>query len=273
MNLDSLTLRPIGIIHTPYNERCRAPRQPGADGKRTIGVIELEPKRNFEQALEDLAGFERIWILFWFHLNATWKPKIMPPRGSRKKRGVFGTRSPHRPNPLGLSLVRLLEVSGRVVRVEGTDILDGTPVLDLKPYIPYAEAFPDSRIGWLEETAGQREKAEKETFKLNWSGKARAQAAFLRDRFEIDVKETAERVLGSDPTPHPYRRISRRKPTGFQLAVKSWRVHFEVHGRIIRVARLASGYAPEEVLKAEPETLHDHAAHQAFHRKWPQLVP
>lgn len=269
MNLESFTIRPIGIIRTPYRERSQAPRQPGAEGRWDQGVIELAPKRNFEQALEDLAGFERIWLLSWFHLNPNWKPKILPPRGSKRKRGVFGTRSPYRPNPIGLSLVELLEVSGRTLRVGGVDLLDNTPILDIKPYIPYAEAFPDARVGWLEAVAGDPERAQPEKYTLSWSRRAMNQADFLRERHGIEIKATAERVLAQDPAPHPYRRISQHSTGLLQLAVRSWRVLFEVHGRNLRVQRLASGYPAAELAAAPPDTLHDHAAHLAFERCWP----
>src|SRR5882724_8849522 len=103
-----LTLDPIGVIHTPFKDRAQAPRQPRADSKTAEGTIVLRSGQNFEQALDDLAGFEYIWIVSWFHKNSNWKPKVRPPRGSKIKRGVFATRSPHRPNPIGLSLARLI---------------------------------------------------------------------------------------------------------------------------------------------------------------------
>src|SRR6185437_11868823 len=91
--------------------------------------------------ISGLAGFERIWLLFVFHRSEGWKPLVRPPRGGGK-RGVLATRSPHRPNAIGLSAVELVAVEERALRVRGVDLLDGTPILDIKPYVPYADAFP-----------------------------------------------------------------------------------------------------------------------------------
>lgn len=271
MKLESLTFQPIGVIRTPFTDRYRAPRQPGADSAPAVGVIELEPRRNFEQALEDLAGFERIWIVSWFHRNKTWKPKVLPPRGSKSKRGLFATRSPHRPNPIGLSLVRLLSVKDRTLRVEGVDLLDGTPILDIKPYLPYAEAFPNARIGWLEETATAERDGN--LFEVVWSTLAREQGDWLQREHAIELHTHAETVLRRDPLPHPYRRISKQKSGGLQLALKSWRILFSVDGAHVLIERIASGYSAAALRKARKGSLHDHAAHLEFHRVWPETQP
>jgi tRNA (adenine37-N6)-methyltransferase len=150
-----LRLEVIGHVRSPYKERFGTPRQPPVteqtlEDRALEASIELLPGRNFEQALKDLAGFEYIWVLAWLHLNEGWNPQVVPPRGPEVKRGLFATRAPHRPNPIGLSALRLIGIEGRVLKVRGIDLLDGTPVLDIKPYIPYSDAFPDAKAGWLE---------------------------------------------------------------------------------------------------------------------------
>ena len=140
-----LVVRPIGFVRSPYGEKVEAPRQGTAGG--AAGTVELLP--GYEDALSDLEGFDRIWLVFWFDRSVGWKPKVLPPR-SDAKRGVFATRSPHRPNPIGLTAVRLERVSGLVLHVRDLDLVDGTPVLDIKPYIPYADAFPEAGAGWLQ---------------------------------------------------------------------------------------------------------------------------
>ena len=150
--LAPVTFTPIGVVRTPFPDRVSAPRQPAA-AIGVQGTIELEPGRDFEHALEDLEGWDRLWVIFCFHLNEGWRPKVLPPRSAEKRRGVFSTRSPHRPNSIGLSVVRLRRVRGLVLDVEDLDIVDGSPVLDLKPYVPYADAFPEARTGWLEALA------------------------------------------------------------------------------------------------------------------------
>ncbi len=150
----SFTFHPIGFVRSPYLRRIDAPHQPcvteGLEtGDAAEAILELEPGIP-EEALRGLEGFQRIWVIFVFHRNEGWKPLVVPPRGPRVKRGVLATRSPHRPNAIGLSVVELVSVEGRRLRLRGVDLLDGTPVLDLKPYVPYADAFPDSSAGWID---------------------------------------------------------------------------------------------------------------------------
>ena len=108
---DELTLRPIGVVHSPSLARVEAPRQSGVT-QGVESVIELFPHDGIAHALEDLAGWDTIWVIYWFHLNKGWRPKVLPPRSRSGRKGVFATRSPHRPNPLGLSALRLLAVAG-----------------------------------------------------------------------------------------------------------------------------------------------------------------
>ncbi|XP_075216225.1 tRNA (adenine(37)-N6)-methyltransferase isoform X2 [Lycorma delicatula] len=136
---DEILLQPIGMISTDFNQKRGIPRQPGI-GCRIQGRIKLNNKvfTNPEHALEGLEGFSHMWVLFYFHRNGSnhVKAKVSPPRLNGIRTGVFGTRSPHRPCPIGLSLVHISHIDGTSVYFSGVDMLDGTPVLDLKPYIP-----------------------------------------------------------------------------------------------------------------------------------------
>ena len=253
--LAPVTFAPIGVVHTPFLDRVSAPRQAAA-GLGVKGTIELDPGRDFEHALEDLEGWDRLWVIFCFHLNEGWRPKVLPPRSARKRRGVFSTRSPYRPNPIGLSVVRLTGVRGLVLDVEDLDIVDGSPVLDLKPYVPYADAFPDARTGWLEsltpgaDVARSAEQARdpEPGFEVVWSALAQEQAAWLLQEHGIDLISRVNAVLTLGPQPHPYRRIKADGP-GFRLAVKDWRARFRVEreGRVVTVDCLGSGYRPAEL--------------------------
>ncbi|MSR46508.1 MAG: tRNA (N6-threonylcarbamoyladenosine(37)-N6)-methyltransferase TrmO [Planctomycetes bacterium] len=140
-------MRPIGVVRSPFRTHLEAPRQPRV---APIGEGVIELRRGLQNLLHDLKGFSHIWVLFWCNFSRGWNAQVVPPRDS-KKRGVLATRSPHRPNPIGLSAVELLEVRGTRLRVRGLDMLDGTPVLDLKPYVRYADAIPDATDGWLAE--------------------------------------------------------------------------------------------------------------------------
>ena len=113
------------------------------------GRVEIFAERVPKKALRDLEGFDRIWLVTYLHLNPKWGPLVRPPRGGRR-RGVLATRSPHHPNPIGLSAVSLDRIEGTTLYVRGLDLIDGTPVLDIKPYVPYCDAFPDSAAGWVD---------------------------------------------------------------------------------------------------------------------------
>lgn len=135
----------IGLVRTPYPEKFGIPRQPGLSPSATA-TLELLPEFRQPGVFEGLEGCSHVWILFWFHHQAQeWSPKVRPPRlGGNEKFGVFATRSPFRPNPLGLSAVRLLEVREFDLVLAGADLLDGTPVLDIKPYVPYSDCLPEA---------------------------------------------------------------------------------------------------------------------------------
>lgn len=144
-------LSPIGWVRSPYQRRFGTPQQATATDSDAEAVLEFDAARIPEAALADLVGIERLWVLSLLHRGGTWAPTVRPPRGTRQRRGLFATRSPDRPNPIGLSVVRLVRVDGRRLHVRGVDLLDGTPILDVKPYVPYADAFPEAKAGWIDE--------------------------------------------------------------------------------------------------------------------------
>lgn len=157
----AVTLRPIGVVHSPYKERHGTPRQSHlqaapAEYRPAIAQIELFAEMVPAIALKDLDGFEYIWVITWLHLNDSWNPTVLLPRGPRVRRGTLATRAPHRPNPIGLSALKLLKVEGLWLQVEGIDLLDQTPVLDIKPYVSYCDAFPAARCGYVTEMESTR---------------------------------------------------------------------------------------------------------------------
>lgn len=194
---------------------------------------------DFEAALSDLTGFTRIWLLWWFHQNESWKPKVLPPRGRVGRRGLFATRAPYRPNPIGLSSVPLISVKGRKLVIGPHDLLDGTPILDIKPYIPEIDAYPDESQGWL----GLLEEDETR-FELVFSSKAAAQLAWLGENYHPDFPSRVTRILQSDPFPHKTRRIT-QLPNELRLGCGAWRVYFVVQGEKVLIDRISSGlYEP-----------------------------
>lgn len=145
---DAHEIRIIGRARTPWHRREDAPHQPSAQ-PAAEGVLEIHPE--YREALADLGSCGRIWLIFLFDRSRGWAPKVKPPRGG-PRRGVFATRAPNRPSQIGLTNVVLKEVDVTLglVRVEGIDLLDETPILDIKPYLPIVDAWPDAGHGWLE---------------------------------------------------------------------------------------------------------------------------
>lgn len=146
-----IKLTPIGIIHTPHKSNVGTPIQPFA-AKDIEGEIEIY--REFREGLRDLEGFERIWALFWCDRVKPFRLKVIPYLDV-VKRGLFATRAPSRPNPIGLSSLRLVKVDVEAgkVKVLDVDLLEGTPILDIKPYIPRFDSYPDIRAGWLDKVS------------------------------------------------------------------------------------------------------------------------
>lgn len=143
-------MHPIGIIHSPYINKEQTPIQPPRSQAR--GKVEVFPE--FAPGLQDVNGFSHIILLYVFHLSSGFTLQIKPFLDDHQ-RGLFSTRYPYRPNPIGLSIVRLLSVQDNILDIEGVDILDGTPLLDIKPYVPDFDRREDTRTGWYEHRSVQ----------------------------------------------------------------------------------------------------------------------
>ena len=151
-----VVFRPMGVIHSPFVHQKGTPVQPSF-GEDTRGRVVVDPP--YVAALADLAEFDRVWLLFVLHRARPWKPTVVPYRDV-VERGLFATRAPARPNPIGMSVVKLLSIDGDTLAVEGVDILDGTPLLDIKPYVPRFDAWPDAAAGWLDRSPQDRQVAD-----------------------------------------------------------------------------------------------------------------
>jgi tRNA-Thr(GGU) m(6)t(6)A37 methyltransferase TsaA len=193
------SLSPIGEIQSPFKEKFGIPRQPGLCDA-VIGSIKLSGDSNNEMALKDLTAHSHIWILFLFHENLKqgWKPSVRPPRlGGNEKMGVFATRSPFRPNGIGMSAVKLIGVRqlGKqwFVDVQGLDLLDGTPVVDIKPYIPYSDSIENAH-------SELAESAPEHSLSVVFSKKANTQIALYQKTYP-QLSLLIEQVLQQDPRP------------------------------------------------------------------------
>ena len=261
-------LQPIGYIRTEMQQKFAAPHQP-SDRSAKPGIIELQPGRGFEAALQDLIGFEYVWLLWWFHKNSTWRPKVLPPRGEPKRRGVFSTRSPHRPNPIGLTAVRLLAIDGLRVTVGECDLIDQTPILDIKPYLPEVDAFPNSRTGWLAEL--DRELAQPSKYTVEIRPLAQTQLEWLKDNWQVDFVERAVTLLQRDPRPHRTRRISKRPDGTFRMGCGAWRIFFILEDNSVALLCITPGY-PQSALHAPGfDRIADRDAQIEFNKHWPRI--
>jgi tRNA (adenine37-N6)-methyltransferase len=261
----ALEAEPIGFLRSGKHSKFSLPHQPiGNSNERN--VIELLPGKQFEQAVLDLQGFDRIWLLWWFHRHRNWKPQVLPPRGRKQKRGVFATRSPHRPNPIGITPVELIRVEKRRLIVGEVDLIDGTPILDIKPYVPAIDSFPGSRAGWVDEI--ERTEDGPPRLEVAISDLAQAQSDFLEEAWELEILEQAARRLAVDPSPHRTRRI-RRHGDEFLMSCGAWRVFFRVVGATVEVLRLAPGYSNEYLHDAKLTRIADRQAQIAFSERWP----
>jgi tRNA-Thr(GGU) m(6)t(6)A37 methyltransferase TsaA len=148
--------RPIGFVHSPYQTASGTPIQPSR-ARGIEGTVELDEE--YVEALSDLDGFSHIILICHLHKAADFKLRVVPYLDT-ELRGLFATRAPSRPNPIGLSVVRLLGIDGRVVRIEGVDLLDGTPVLDIKPYVRDFDDQTEIRCGWLDDVKGKQTAAD-----------------------------------------------------------------------------------------------------------------
>ncbi len=143
--MNEIIYRPIGVIHSPFKGIEGTPIQPtGAKGVK--GTIEMDPA--YAVGLEDLEGFSHLIVLYHFHLSKGFNLRVLPFLDTHY-RGVFATRAPNRPNPIGLSVVKLVRIKGPVLTIENVDLVDGTPLLDIKPYVPEFNAAKAVKIGWL----------------------------------------------------------------------------------------------------------------------------
>ena len=218
------TIEPIAFIRTDFSEKFGIPRQSGRV-KELTGEIVFEPKFRHPDALREIEGFSHLWLIFDFSLahKSEFSPTVRPPRlGGNKRVGVFASRSPFRPNSMGLSCVELVEIKhtenqGDVLVVAGADLLDGTPIYDIKPYLPFTDAKPDAKAGYTLFTNEHR---------LNVEFKDE-----LLEFLPEDKRAGATACLAEDPRP-AYQEDSERI---YSMAFAGYDIHFKVMGDTLTV--------------------------------------
>ncbi|WP_413581399.1 tRNA (N6-threonylcarbamoyladenosine(37)-N6)-methyltransferase TrmO [Bdellovibrio sp. HCB288] len=247
-----IELTPIGYFKSSQVHPYEAGRQP--DSHHATGVIELLPGQNFEQATTGLEGCKKIWVIFAFHRNDHWNPMVLPPRGRNTKIGVFATRSPYRPNPVGMSCVDVVSIEKLNITVAGADILDGSPILDIKPYVAYADSFPEVEPDWLNEA---------EKYSVEFSVAAEKALVYLQAMGVENLRGFLQHQLEFEPTNGKKKRVKDLSENEFIIAYRTWRAVFTVTENSVTVLRIESGYSTKD-LKNSDDTYQDKELHRDF---------
>ena len=211
-------MKQIAHIETPFKEKFGVPRQAGLVDYEARVVF--EPEYRVAEAVRGLDEFDYVWLIWGFHLaeREEWSPTVRPPRlGGNKRVGVFATRSPFRPNAIGLSSVRLLRIeAGPVLVVSGADLVDGTPIYDIKPYLPYADSHPDARGGFAQQAPKSLEVVDDHGLLL---------------QLPEGEREALRNSLALDPRPH-YQNDAQRV---YAMPFGKWEVRFRVNDGYVEV--------------------------------------
>ena len=233
---DRFQFNRIGIAHTPFRQKFAIPRQPGLCPS-VPGRIELLPPYDHKDMVRGLEGFSHIWVLFVFHgiEENKWAPLVRPPRlGGHGRIGVFATRSTHRPNPVGQSVVKLRRIeflnSHPILHIRGHDLLDGTPVLDIKPYIPYADAIADAQDGFITRTTFQHHE-------VMFDQKADEQCKIWQQTYPA-LRQMLIEILQQDPRPAYHKQSDKARDYGIQLYELNIRYHLNADVVEIQEIRL-----------------------------------
>lgn len=252
---DAFAVTPIGFVRCGERYRFEAPRQ--GVYAQNHGVIELFD--DYREGLADLADFERIWVIFVFHLNENWNLKVAPPviTPPGRRVGVFATRSPHRPNRIGMSCVELERIEGGKLFIRNFDILDHTPVLDIKPYIPAADAFPDAAAGWLDE-------ASTKIHQVDFAPAALEKSEWIAGRGGPDLVNFCRVQLRFSPCDRKRKRVNHLGGSLWSIGCRTWRAVFELDDHHIQVSDIFSNFSTADLASDAPDRYGDLDLHRAF---------
>ena len=260
----SYTFGVIGTIQSRAQYHYEVPRQ---SVYAATGAFLLWSDPLYSRAAEDLQGFDRIWLVWVFNLNkhTNWHPKVrVPVPAERDMYSVFATRSPYRPNPIGISAVELKAITPEGLQLGSCDLLDGTAVLDVKPYIPEVDAFPDSKAGW-------RDRIDRNVYLIEWSARASDQADFIVEYGGIDLKNLCSVQLAVRPTDKSRKRLEFDDSCNMWiLHCRTWKIFFKhcEAEKAIFISHISGNYRDEELQENAPDIYHDKALHRLFKQRF-----
>tara|TARA_R110002167_G_scaffold128912_1_gene311561 strand:- start:1213 stop:1968 length:756 start_codon:yes stop_codon:yes gene_type:complete len=238
-NLSPIEFQPIGQIHSCFKQKFGIPRQPGL---ATTALAELELIGDYANmdAVRGLDQCSHIWVLFIFseHLKRGWTPLVRPPRSQGGKRGVFATRATFRPNPIGMSVVKLERIEQRcgkpILHLSGIDILDGTPVIDIKPYLPYADSLAEAHYDYASD-------GQKQNLRVQFNEPA--QTSLSKHPAPAPFQQLIEDVLSCDPRPTHRRKATDERIYGTQL--ECYNVRWKIDQETVQVIAIDDLTKPE----------------------------
>jgi tRNA-Thr(GGU) m(6)t(6)A37 methyltransferase TsaA len=249
--------QPVAFFICDKKNPYEASRQgTSAANENEIAEVRFSKGSAFEQALDGIEGCTHLWLIYQFHKNNHWNPKVQPPRGACQKMGVFATRSPYRPNQIGMSCVELVQRKGLSLFVKKFDLLDGTPILDVKPYLAYSDSFPEAKIAWLEGIEAQK-------LDVQFSNRAQEQLLWLESRGLDQFRNFIVQQLEFDPLNAKKKRLRNKAENSAILCYRTWRADFTVINDLVVIEKIFSGYTNEDLQKKEDPYL-DKDLHRVY---------
>ncbi|MEY4617224.1 MAG: hypothetical protein RJB66_2184 [Pseudomonadota bacterium] len=226
-----LTLKPVAYVESCYRDRFAVPRQPLLV-EDAWAFLRFENHVQPEISLQGLEGYSHLWVIFGFHLNkvSRFHAKVHPPRLQGESMGLFATRTPHRPNPLGLSLVAIKRITSSGIEIMGADLADGTPVYDVKPYLPEIEAHPMARGGWSSIVAKPSLPVRFETEEL----RTQINQWGLRIH-QPNMVRLIEQTLAQDPRPQVYKELGKGYKENHAFRLFDGDIHFKMINGVLVV--------------------------------------
>ena len=243
---DSHPLRVVGILRSCFKEKFGTPRQPHLTPAATASLT-IKAEYMPAQSLVGLARFSHVWLISWFHLNTNKKPlaKVHPPRLKGGTIGLFASRSPHRPSPLGLSVARLVRIEGATLRLSGIDLVDGTPIVDVKPYIAESDSFPEASPGWTADAPFAR-------LEVVLAPRALADISAAEERLELTGLGTLLTEILTQDIRNPRDGVQGADDHDLGFFLHDFEARFSVRGSTATLLRLETGSKMHKKERRQP---------------------